>query len=191
MTRRAVTSDDHEEATAVQTGLELAGVEEQSTSSATSDDDAHARRARAARPCPYCSREPPRCPHERERGTDQQRRRAGVGAVVDARRIGVRHVEHRHQHASTATAAAEDRQQQAVPLGAPELEPAREEQRPQEVELLLDRERPQVLEQRGPARRSRSTTGAGRSGTSSRRRRSPRRLRLAASRRRPAGTSSV
>ena len=63
--------------------------------------------------------------------------------------------------------------EQLVALLPPPREQEREDQRPEEIELLLDRERPDVPQQRRAARPRRSTTPCGRSGTSSRRRRSP------------------
>ena len=79
--------------------------------------------------------------------TDQQRLRAGVGAVVHARRILARVVEHRHQHRR-----ARDHQQRRHEQGAQRLPPPQQEahdERPDQVELLLDRQRPHVLQRRG------------------------------------------
>ena len=86
-------------------------------------------------------------PQEREQDADQQPRRVRVGPEVDPRRVLTGREQHRHQDRRG------DRPGEREPRGAAASEPPQaghQQQRPEQVELLLDRERPQVLEQRRP-----------------------------------------
>ena len=85
-----------------------------------------------------------RVPDHRQRHADQQADRAGVGAVEDpvgARLRGSKRTIIRSVERKTAGENAEQE-----PLAPEERHPGGEEQRPEQVELLLDRERPQVPE---------------------------------------------
>ena len=75
---------------------------------------------------------------------------ARVGAVVDARRVGVRVVEHRHLDRRRRD-TDEDREQELAAVPTPHRETDADDERPQQVELLLHRQRPHVLEQRRTA----------------------------------------
>ena len=85
-------------------------------------------------------------PEEGQRDADQQRGRPGVGPVEDAVRVH-RVEEDRHQQARG------DRARDHADHDAPVTEPRHEEREgdgPEQVELLLDRQRPEVAEQGGP-----------------------------------------
>ena len=76
----------------------------------------------------------------------EQRLRPGVGAVVDARRVVPGRVEHRHQHGRSHHHRQRGAEQRAHRPREPQ-HPEHDE-RPDQVELLLDRERPHVPERR-------------------------------------------
>ena len=84
----------------------------------------------------------------------EQADRVGVGAVVDARGV-VAGVEEDPGEDDRADRPGEHAEQQAA--AAEELHPGGEDERPEEVELLLHRERPEVGEERRAARTVRST----------------------------------
>ena len=90
-------------------------------------------------------------PEEREPRADEQRAGARVGAVVDARGVFERVIEHPHER------GGDDRQHDAATAddGLARAEAAHDEQQygPDEVELLLDGERPEVRERGGVAER--------------------------------------
>jgi hypothetical protein len=140
---------DDEEPAAVEVRVELADVQEHPEQRDASDDRDPVEQD--ARVPSRLADEAPRCPHERERGPQQQRGDARVGAVVDARRIGVGVVEDRHLERRDRDADEHAHEQRAAAL-APHAEHEHEDERPQQVELLLHRQRPHVLEQRWPAR---------------------------------------
>ena len=80
----------------------------------------------------------------RERGAGEDRGRARVGAEVDAHRpLGVEERDHREHRQKCET---DRRRKQRSHAEAPEHE--NDDQRPDDVELLLDREAPGVLERR-------------------------------------------
>jgi hypothetical protein len=85
---------------------------------------------------------------EGERRTHEQRAGVRVTAVVRAVWIRVRLEQPRHHHRRYDDADERD-PQRPEPTARPEAQD--EDKRPKEVELLLDRKRPQVLKQRGPA----------------------------------------
>ena len=84
-------------------------------------------------------------PDEREQDPHQQQEGARIGAVVDARGIGRVGVENPHQRRRGGDAGDHEHRQ---PLAADEDEARHEEQRPDDVELLLHPERPRVLQER-------------------------------------------
>ena len=77
---------------------------------------------------------------------DQQGLRAGVGAVVDARRVLARHVENGHQRRRRHDHQPA-RDEQHLQRAAPPQQEAHDE-RPHEIELLFDRQRPHVAQRR-------------------------------------------
>ena len=87
---------------------------------------------------------------EREPHAHEQAHRARVGAVVDAARVAMRVVEQRHLGARCNR--EHDRHGGDVLLLEPQLVHEDEREGPHEVELLLDREAPEVLERRGRTR---------------------------------------
>ena len=104
--------------------------------------DIEQQRGDASHPVP----EPSRYPHEGERGPEEETGSPGIGPVVDARGIYVGPVKNSHQQCRTYRAHEHDGQR-AAPK---EHRPSDEQQRPQHVELLLDSQRPQVLQQKWP-----------------------------------------
>ena len=94
-------------------------------------------------------------PGRDERGNRAEEKRLGprVGAVVDAQRILARVVEQRHRRGRRDRARERDQREREPPTAA-EREQARENERPHQIELLLDCERPQVHEWRVRADRS-------------------------------------
>ena len=87
----------------------------------------------------------PGAPGERQRHPGQQPDGVGVGAVVDARGVaaGVEEDPGERDRAHRPGDHADDQ-----PFAAEQRHPGGEDQWPEEVELLLDRERPEVAEQR-------------------------------------------
>jgi len=90
----------------------------------------------------------PAVQHQGQGGTDQQRLRPGVGAVIGARRVGeaphqVRHPEGRSEHEH------DDHGQHRLDAAAEHREEAEQHGWPEEVPLLLDGERPHVPQRRG------------------------------------------
>ncbi len=90
-----------------------------------------------------------RQPDERERRPDQQPRGMGIRAVVETRRIDVRRVEDRHPERRPDRQADRDRERAT---STEDRQPEHEEERPEDVELLLHGQRPEMLEQRRPRR---------------------------------------
>ena len=70
-----------------------------------------------------------------------------VGAVVDARRVATGAIQQRHEECGER-GGREDGDRELHARRSPELQREAEEQRPHQIELLLDRQRPQVLEHR-------------------------------------------
>ncbi len=75
-------------------------------------------------------------------------RRAGVGAVVHPRRVAPRRVEHLRQHVRRDRAETHGQRQRLAPAAA-ERHQHDHDDGPQEVELLLHRQRPHVAQRRG------------------------------------------
>ena len=92
----------------------------------------------------------PRHPHAGERATEEDPCGPGVGAVVHARRVAVGVVHQPHQRGA-GDRPEHQRTEQPAGLAADLLDGEAEDDRPHDVELLLDRERPEVLERRRPA----------------------------------------
>ena len=90
----------------------------------------------------------PRVPEERQAAAEHQAADAGVRPVVDERRVG-RVVQQRHQHGRGEREGQHGDEQPVRPL-AEQHQEAGQGQRPQQVELLLDGQRPQVAQQRRP-----------------------------------------
>ena len=88
-----------------------------------------------------------RAPDQGQGDARQQPDGVGVGAVVDAGGVAAG-VEEDPGQGDRAEGAGEDADQQ--PAAPEQLHPGGEDERPEEVELLLDRERPEVAEERGP-----------------------------------------
>ena len=138
---------EHEIPAAVERRVELADVDEapQEHEQGREPDDVQRHRG----PLPDPSSELPRRQQDRHAGADEQATRVCVGAVVDARRIPTGAVQQRHEERRHG-GGAENRDGQLDPRRSPELQRQAQEQRPQQVELLLDRQRPQMLEHRLP-----------------------------------------
>jgi len=83
-------------------------------------------------------------PEEGERDPDQEGSRPSVGAVEDAVRI--RRVEQERHQQARRDRSGDHPDQQATMAEAGHA--GREGERPEQVELLLDRQRPEVAEQR-------------------------------------------
>ena len=81
--------------------------------------------------------------------TGHEVEQARVGPVVDARGIHAGVEQRRHQHRGAHSESDGDRHADPTPAAPPVLQQHQEHQRPDEVELLLDRQRPRVLERRG------------------------------------------
>jgi hypothetical protein len=92
--------------------------------------------------------QPPRRPHEGQCRTDEHPGRPRVGALVDPGDVGAVAEQHRHEH--TRRDGAHHRGDEG-PAPTEPTHAEREEHRPDQVELLLDGERPQVLHERGSA----------------------------------------
>ena len=88
----------------------------------------------------------PQRPGQRQRGPDQQRRGVRVGAVVDRGRVAARRVLNRHDQRRNRRPGQRARHARAA-RGQPG-DHAPYDQRPDQVELLLDGQRPQVIERR-------------------------------------------
>ena len=96
----------------------------------------------------------PARPEHRQRRPGEQLECAGVGAVVDARRVERGAVEDRHQDPRGDRGGGGDRGEAGAHAGLPccfrdEPQAEHQEEGPDDVELLLDRERPEVVERRG------------------------------------------
>ena len=90
-------------------------------------------------------------PDHRQRRAEQQAAGAGVGAVVDPRGVEGRVVEDRHlDRRDQRQRDRQQRQPRPDPRGqrplVHELDPEQQQEGPEDVELLLDRERPEVVE---------------------------------------------
>ena len=91
-------------------------------------------------------RQPPQRPGQRQRGPDQQRGGVRVGAVVDRGRIAARIVLNHHDQRRNRRPG-----QRAYHSCATRIQPddhTQHDQRPDQVELLLDGQRPQVIKWR-------------------------------------------
>ena len=87
-------------------------------------------------------------PDHRERGTDQQAGRPGVGALIDPGRVEARLVEGEHGRGG-GRGEAQRRQRepgQELRLAPDQEHPGQQQPRPDQVELLLHGERPEVVE---------------------------------------------
>ena len=156
-TRTATATATRRQPTAVQPGVSPADLA--ACPDEASDREARARPERSARSPPHrrsaalLGAPPPPDQQQGKAGADQQAGSAGVGAVVGPPRV-VRVVPPGQQHRRQAGSggAQEDR---APHCGAAcRHRPApgqqtRQEQRPRQVELFLDAERPRVLQRRG------------------------------------------
>jgi hypothetical protein len=91
-----------------------------------------------------------RDPDASKRCTEEQAAEPGIGPVVDARRIECRVEEGGHPRGRQDRAT--DRENRDTRTSG-ELDGKRKRERPHEVELLLDRQRPQVQQWRRPAER--------------------------------------
>ena len=89
-----------------------------------------------------------RAPDQGQGDAREQADGVGVGAVIDAGGV-VAGVEEDPGEGDRGHRPGEHAEQQ--PAAAEELHPGGEDERPEEVELLLHRERPEVGEERGPA----------------------------------------
>ncbi len=87
-----------------------------------------------------------RPPEEREQGAHEDRRDPGVGAVVEAARVLPGLVEDGHPHGRRRGHPGHGQRDGTEPAPEP-AQQHDEDQRPQQVELLLDGERPQVAQQ--------------------------------------------
>ena len=141
---------------------EPAAVQEGGVEGGTAEDEQHEQQRRRtgavddhARPRHQVGPHPARDPQRRQDGAGQQPHGVGVGSEVDPRRIVGGRVavdDRQHEHQS-------GRQQRPDPRdpahpGCSAHPPGQDQQpRPDEVELLLDRQRPQVLEHRRAAGR--------------------------------------
>ena len=93
----------------------------------------------------------PARPDHRQRRADQQLLRPRVGAVVDPGRVEAGAVEHRHQDDRDERRPERHQGQARADLRARphlgnELQPDQQQEGPEDVELLLDRQRPEVVE---------------------------------------------
>ncbi len=96
------------------------------------------------RPQRACGRQPAQRPGQRQRRPDEQGRGVRVGAVIHPRRVRAGHVDQGHgQRGQGRSGPGHAGPEAAGPAG---LEDHEQEQRPDQVELLLDGQRPQVLE---------------------------------------------
>jgi hypothetical protein len=128
---------DEEEPPAVEPGAELAHVQEH-----PDEDDPTEHRDDVEHDAGVATGLPdqaPRRPDERERGAQHERGDARVGAVVDARRVGVGVVEDRHLDGGDRD-RGEDGDEQRLAILVPHRQHEHQDQRPEEVELLLHRE---------------------------------------------------
>ena len=91
--------------------------------------------------------DPPPFEEQRERRADQERLCARVGAVVHACRVGARREESRHEHRGPGRQRRGDPEKHWA-RAARQAQQQQERRRPHEVELLLDRQRPHMLEWR-------------------------------------------
>ena len=87
-----------------------------------------------------------RAPDDGQRRAEEQAGGARVGAVVDAGDIGEGLVQDGHQHRRPGDPRHDGREQQRPPA---QRHQPHEQQRPDDVELLLDRQRPEVQQRRG------------------------------------------
>src|SRR5918998_217269 len=95
-----------------------------------------------------------RSPEQGKGRTQEQARGAGVRAVVDAGGVDPGRVEGGHQQRRGARYGERDEHQAAqAPAPGAKAYPEGEDGGPEQVELLLDRQRPQVPEERGAAHR--------------------------------------
>ena len=86
--------------------------------------------------------------HERQGGPGHQVEEPGVGAVVDPRRVDTWVEEDSHQNGGQQPQGHRHDQPRAPPASAGEAEQEQQYEGPDEIELLLDRQRPRVLERR-------------------------------------------
>ena len=90
-----------------------------------------------------------RPPQHRERRTDEQATGASVGALVGAGVVEARRGDQPHRDEGDDR-EAQGHQRGAVPALAEQRDEAPDHERPEHVELLLDRQRPEVVEGAGP-----------------------------------------
>ena len=95
--------------------------------------------------------QPATWPDHRQGAAEEQLESAGVGPVVDPGGVGPGLVEDRHQdHRDEAEEHGREGQARAHAAGrlalGDQLQPEQQDERPDDVELLLDRERPEVVE---------------------------------------------
>src|SRR5215216_5738036 len=90
-----------------------------------------------------------RRPQKGERGSAEQPRSARICSVVDPGRVHAGRVQERHSHRRCQGAKERDGQNAPSPkTRRPDTETEGENRRPDQVELLFDGERPQMLKQR-------------------------------------------
>ena len=91
----------------------------------------------------------PGTPHHGQGGPDEESRGTGLGAVVHDRGVVAAVVQRRHRH-RRKHGGAEDAHQQGQRAALEQPQQPEEDQRPHQVELLFDRQRPQMDERRRP-----------------------------------------
>jgi hypothetical protein len=140
------------EAAAVEEGRELAGLPEHQPDRGQAEDPG------ALDQPPRLRRDPgmqaPARPDHRQRRADEQLERPRVGAVIDARGVERGAVEDGHQDARGERRGEGGEGEPRPRPGGPlqlwhEAQAAHQQEGPGDVELLLDRERPEVVERRG------------------------------------------
>ena len=137
---------EHEEAAAVDALVVVVHGDERVDHGGERDDAHRVEPAPGPRAVPGRHRR--RLPGEGEQHADEQRSGARIGAVEDPRGVRTRPVQRPHQ-GRRADRAERDQGRQGGAAEQPHAD--QEERRPEQVELLLDRQRPQVAQQRRPA----------------------------------------
>ena len=169
--RRHRRQPDQREPSPVEERLELAEVEEEPDQAPQGDDGEHVQKERGRpspappEPSPVSQPEPlmpglgrtillPRRPQEGERRSAQQPRSPRVRAKVDPRRVHARRVHERHRHRRGRRPHKSNRQHApASEARGPEAQPDGKDNGPDQVELLLHRQRPKMLQHRRPSHR--------------------------------------
>ena len=85
-------------------------------------------------------------PDHRESGAQEKAERASVGALVDAGRVVARVIEEAHRNRRARRAEQNHEGEHAAAPHRPD--PEQQQPRPHQVELLLDRERPEVVKRK-------------------------------------------